>query len=186
MVDLSDLLNLVWPKRRSKCFAQLSCLELLGDLVAKGVEDLYFVEAHLEVGNQFLFYFYFGVLVFIWCFLMVEWKKECGKLRVAVRELYLLLDHSVMEVEMLYSEWSWYFCWSWDEENMEVLKWKVVKCLCQGFFCVLPPFCVLSGWMKAHFYKSFVDIFLRPLIFCWRCCNISFDSHHILPVFRCS
>ena len=50
---------------------------------------------------------------------------------------------------------------------MEVLNWKVEKCLCQGSFCVLPSFCVLSGWMKAHFYEFFAEILLGPLIFCW-------------------
>ena len=41
IVDLRDLLNLVLPNRRSKVFAHLSCLvELLGDLVAEGVEGL--------------------------------------------------------------------------------------------------------------------------------------------------
>ena len=47
---------------------------------------------------------------------------------------------------------------------MEVLSWKMEKCLCQGFFCVLPSFFVLSGWMKAHFYESFAEISLGPLI----------------------
>ena len=43
-------------------YAHLYCLvELLGDLVAEGVEGLLFVEAYLGVGNQFLFLFYFGV-----------------------------------------------------------------------------------------------------------------------------
>ena len=62
----------------------------------------------------------------------------------------------------------------WDKEYgyMEVLNGKVEKYLCQGFLCVLPLFCVLSGWMKAHFYKSFAEILLGPLIFCWRCRDI--------------
>ena len=47
---------------------------------------------------------------------------------------------------------------------MEVLSWKMEKCLCQEFFCVLPSFFVLSGWMKAHFYESFAEISLGPLI----------------------
>ena len=47
---------------------------------------------------------------------------------------------------------------------MEVLNWKVVKCLCQRFFCVLPSSCFLSGWMKAHFYEYFAEILLGPLI----------------------
>ena len=60
-------------------YARLSCLvELLGDLVAEGVEGLYFVEAYLGVGNQFLFLFYFGLLVLICSVLRVEWDKECG------------------------------------------------------------------------------------------------------------
>ena len=83
-----------------------------------------------------------------------------------MRDLCWSLDCSVVEVEMLYGEWSGYFCWSWDEEKMEFLKWKVMKCLCQGFFCVLPSFCVLSGWMKAHFYEFFAEISLGPLILC--------------------
>ena len=60
-------------------YAHLSCLvELLGDLVSEGVECLYFVEAYLGVGNQFLFLFYFGILVLICSVLRVEWDKECG------------------------------------------------------------------------------------------------------------
>ena len=64
------------------------------------------MESYLGVGNHFLFLFYFGVLVLICCVLRVEWDKGCGQLRVAVRYLCWLLDRSVMEVEMLYSEWS--------------------------------------------------------------------------------
>ena len=65
-------------------------------------------------------------------------------------------------------------------------KFEGGKSLCQGFYCVLPSFFYLSGWMKAHFYESFADIFLGALIFCWRCRNISFASHHIWPLCHCS
>ena len=102
-------------------------MELLGDLLAERVEGLYFVEAYLGVGNQFLFLFYFGALVLICSVLRVEWDKECG--------------------------------------YMEVLNWEVEKCLCQGFYFFLPSFCVLPGWMKAHFYESFAEISLGPFIF---------------------
>ena len=41
IVNLSDLLILVCPKRRSKVFSHLSCLvELLGDLVAEEVDGI--------------------------------------------------------------------------------------------------------------------------------------------------
>ena len=41
VVNLSDLSSWVWPKRRSKVYARLSCLvELLEDLVAEGLEGL--------------------------------------------------------------------------------------------------------------------------------------------------
>ena len=59
---------------------------------------------------------------------------------------------------------------------MEVLSCKVEFFLCQVFFCVLPSFCVLSGWMKAHLYESFVEILLGPIIFCWRCRDISLPA----------
>ena len=55
-----------------------------------------------------------------------------------------------------------------------------------GIFCVLPSFCVLSGCMKVHLYKSFAAISLGHLIFRWRCRDIYFASHHIWPVCRCS
>ena len=47
---------------------------------------------------------------------------------------------------------------------MEILKLIVMKFLCQGFLCVPPSFCVLSGGMKAHilFFSGDVTAFLLP------------------------